>query len=102
MPDKIDGERTMPLEYRFAGKDINILNFEMPNGYKCENLPPNYIFNKDGFQFENSMKVEKNLIKRKQIYGNNKLVLEPEFFGTHNQLIEQMLKNYTSHITLHP
>jgi len=102
IPNKIELKRNMPIAYRFAGKDINVLCFEIPQNYKTDSLPSSVTYDKSNFYFENNYQSKGRQIWRRQVYQTNQLVLKPEEFKEHNALVDYMIKNYSNLITLHP
>ncbi|TDP60257.1 DUF3857 domain-containing protein [Flavobacterium dankookense] len=99
--ERIDEEkRKVPLEFDFK-KSYNFeYEITLPNDYKTEFLPENYVFSNELLDVNVNYTLKNNKIIVSQKLMLNKLLLEKNNFANWNAAIKSMTKQYNQNIIL--
>lgn len=93
--------RKLPIENKYKTVVREVLILDIPKGYAVEYLPPNAAHNQDGlWGYKMSYKTEGNKIVFTKEFTEYSLYIMPSLFEKHNQLIDEINKQYKESIIL--
>jgi hypothetical protein len=83
-------KRKVPYEVEHKALNKVIVQFEYPEGYSVEHIPPNTNFNHDLFGFEFISEQKPGSIKQTLSQYDNFLLLDPPHFEQWNKMIKNL------------
>ncbi|MFT5914664.1 MAG: hypothetical protein ACI81T_001157 [Bacteroidia bacterium] len=97
---KIDKDRKLSLENNYHYIDRAVTVFELPTGYKIEELPKNSDFQHKDFGYSIVYKQNEGKITQTREIYKSYLILEPTEFEEWNKMIKQLGKSYRDALIL--
>lgn len=92
--------RKLPLENDYYYMDSQVQNFEVPEGYAVDYLPPAAKYKHDLFGFDIKYAQEGNVITQEKVTYINYLIMEREQFPQWNEMVELLNEAYREVVIL--